>query len=347
MAALDDDELAALAIERMVFHIVGPKPEHFQRLEEITPGPFAGFFLDRIRSASRGNAYRFAEHAQTKSRLLSVLVNRARFQEESEGLAEDFQRAHGGQTAPGAFLVFLLAAKDRRAFALLKYDDDTVLTYDLEEGQEGRKRATLASLRRNFVKNPSALQKAALITLDPEPGFLSVLDHRNGTKVARYFETFLGAKREFTDEELTRRIYQAAVDTILENESLVEPDVYREVRRRAYNAAAAGGAVEAQSNKSFLEAVLGRSVDEEDDLATKFRHKLRSQRIENESFRLAPNAVSRPRQRRIETVAGVRIQFAEELQDLVEVNSAEGRIVINDRIRRDDVDSEPNSRTRR
>ena len=346
MSVLDEEELAALKIERMVFHIVGPKEEQFQRLEEMEPGAFAGFFVERIRSASRGNVYRFTDLAQTRARLLSILMNGGRFQEESERLADDFQRAHGGQTAPGAFLVFLLSCGDRRAFALLKYDDDTVLTYDLEEGEEGRKKATLASLQRNFVKNPDALQKAAIITLDPEPGFLTVLDRRNGAKIARYFENFLGAKREFTEEDLTKRIYDATIETILENEDLVSEDVYREARRRAYGAAAAGGVVSADQNKTFLESVLGAPLPDDDPIIAKFKSKLRAHRIENESFNLVHTSITRPRQRKIETVAGVRIQFSEDLQDLVHVDRAQGRIVINDRIRRDDVDTDPNSRAR-
>lgn len=347
VSVLDAAELEMLKIERMVFHIVGPRDEHFQRLEEINPGGFANFFLDRIRSASRGNSYRFSDVSGTRERLLRILINPRLFQPESEALAEDFQAAHGGQTAPGAFLLFLLTCGPRRVFALMKYDDDTVLTYELEEASAGRKRAKLADLSRNFVKSPDALQKAALVTLDPEPGFLTVLDHRNQNKIARYFENFLGARREFKDADLTKRIYNAAVDTILENPELVPPEVFREVRRRAHAATVAGGRVEAERNKVFLESIMGAPLNDDDQLVTKFKSKLRQNRIEAESFDLDSKAVPKPRQRRIETLNGVRVQFSEDLQDLVHVDEEKGEIIITDKIRRNDVEPDPRPRAAR
>jgi hypothetical protein len=45
MAFFDDQQLAELRIERMVVHLVGPKPENFVRLEAIAPGAFAPFFF--------------------------------------------------------------------------------------------------------------------------------------------------------------------------------------------------------------------------------------------------------------------------------------------------------------
>lgn len=343
MSLLDDVELQSLTIERMVFHIVGPRPSNFQKLEEINPGGFSEFFLDRIRSARHGNSYKFSDAASTKERLLRILINGKKFQEESEALAEDFQRAHGGSTAPGAFLVFLLSCGDRRVFALLKYDDEAVLTYELEDADEGRKKATLESLQRNFVRNPDALQKAALITLDPEPGHLSVLDRRNQSKVARYFETFLDAKREFTDDELTRRLFQATVDTILENEELVAEDVFREVKRRVYDATRSGGSVDAEG-PGFLASVLGRPLKADDPLAVKFRSKLREQRIESESFSLSKTAIRKPAQIKIETAHGVRVTYANDLQGIVEVDEPNGTILIRDRIRRNDIEPDSNSR---
>ena len=60
-----------------------------------------------------------------------------------ETLAEDFQRQHGGAAARGAFLVFVLSLGAESFFALLKYDDETVLTYAMQDGRQGRKRVKL------------------------------------------------------------------------------------------------------------------------------------------------------------------------------------------------------------
>jgi hypothetical protein len=39
----EDDQASALSIERMVFHLVGPRPEDMVWLEEINPGRFSDF----------------------------------------------------------------------------------------------------------------------------------------------------------------------------------------------------------------------------------------------------------------------------------------------------------------
>lgn len=67
MPFFEDDEAEALAIERMVFHLVGPNPEQLVRLEELQPGRFATFFLERIKSVVNGTRYNFSDASATRS----------------------------------------------------------------------------------------------------------------------------------------------------------------------------------------------------------------------------------------------------------------------------------------
>lgn len=338
MAFFDEHHLADLRIEQMVFHLVGPKPENFVRLEALNPGPFANFFLERIRSVNGGVPYEFTDASATRERLFRISNDPNRFQEESEKLAEDFQSQHGGATAAGAFLVFRLLAAGEEVFALLKYDDETVLTYDVQDAADGRKRVNLEALERTFVQNREALQKSALIRLTAAGGELTVLDRRNQQKVARYFEAFLAAKRLHDDAELTLKLVMAARDVIRANKDLVPDEVYKEATRRCYNAAAAGGQIGAEDQKRFLEAVVGQSLPDDHPLVEKFNSALRRERIDGAPVSLDPQNVPQPSLIRYVTRNGIQIRVPADAQRAVQVE--DDRIVINDRVERqyDDTD---------
>jgi len=338
MAFFDDQQLGQLGIERMVFHLVGPKPEDLVKLEAVNPGRFASFFLERIRSVNAGVPYVFSDASATRERLFRILGNSALFQPESESLAEDFQRRHGGSAAPGAFLVFVLTVGRERAFALLKYDDETVLTYEVQDAPSGRKRVSLEALERTFVQNREALQKSALIRLTDDGGELTVLDRRNQQKVARYFENFLDAVRVHEDADLTAKLVQVTRDVIRENKTLVRPEVYREMTKRTYEAASAGGQLGTDDQTSFLDAVMGVKLADNDPLVTKFKSALRKARIDGTPVTLDVTKVARPTTVRYVTVNKIQIRVPKEVEDFVEVQPQ--RIIINDRLddKYDDAD---------
>lgn len=339
VAFFDDDQAAALSIEHMVFHLVGPRDSDLIRLQAIDPGAFAPFFLDRIRTVNAGASYRFSDASATRERLRRIIEDATQFQEESEKLAEDFQRKHGGGTAAGAFLVFLLKAGEERAFALLKYDDETVLTYDVEEAADGRKRVSLEAMERTFVQNREALQKSALVRLTEEGGDLTVLDRRNQQKVARYFESFLDAVRLHEDDDLTQKLVDVTRDVIKRNRDLVPPQVHRELTRLTYEAASAGGQLASDNQKAFLDTVVGRVLPDDDPLVAKFKSALRRARIDGAPVTLDASRVTQPRTTRYETVNGVQIRVPRGAEQVIDVQ--QDRIIINDRVRDtyDDPDS--------
>ena len=320
MPFLADDQLAALTIERMVFHLVGPKEEHFVRLEAVEPGPHLDFFLGRIKTVLNGAPYGFSDASSTRERLRRIATDPALFQEESERLAEDFQRAHVGSASRGAFLLFALRCGTAQLFAILKYDDELVLTYDVTEGGGGRKRVTLTELERTFVQNREALQKSAVAELAETGGRLVVLDRRNPQKVARYFETFLDAARLHQDEELTDKLVKATRDAIRANRDLVPEQVYNEVTKRTFEAASAGGAIDVDGHRKFLEAVMGQPLPDDHPILPKFQAALRKERIDGVPLRLDPAKVRPPRTRRLVTRNSIQIRVPIDLEDLVEIN---------------------------
>src|ERR1700730_2745871 len=191
MSFLNDVEVASLAIQQSVFHIVGPGDEHFQLLEAFDAGPYAGFFLDRVRSVHSGNRYEFLPDSAVRAQLARIAKDGTRFQEESEKLATAFNAAHGGSTAVGAFLIFELACQSGRLFALLKFEDEKVLSYDFVKGKSGKPHPTFGAIERTFVQNRSALQKAAFIRLGKSADEICLVDRQNPVRPAAYFEQFL------------------------------------------------------------------------------------------------------------------------------------------------------------
>lgn len=98
MSFLTDEEINALAIKRMIFHIVGGELEIPVLLSEISPPEHVDFFLERIKSALSGNMFRFTELSNTE-RILRLIRNHAdtdagSFTEQSTYLANDFQSHH-------------------------------------------------------------------------------------------------------------------------------------------------------------------------------------------------------------------------------------------------------------
>jgi len=204
MAFLDELELDSLHIQQSVFHIVGPGSEHFQLLSAFNAAPYAPFFLRRIKSVNGGNRYRFLDDASVRAQLARVAADPNAFQGESERLATAFNAAHGGNTAVGAFLVFALTCSGGQLFALLKFEDEKVLSYDFKTSATGHPTPTFGEIERTFVENRNALQKAALIRLKEDADEICVVDRQNPQRPAAYFEQFLLVRRSRSEAELTQ-----------------------------------------------------------------------------------------------------------------------------------------------
>lgn len=331
MPFFEDDEAGALAIERMVFHLVGPNPDQLVRLEELHPGRFTEFFLERIKSVVNGTRYNFSDASATRERLARIANDGGAFQIESEKLAEDFQRKHDRSSAAGAFLVFLLKAGTARFFALLKYDDEQVLTYEVHEADDGRKRVTLDAIERTFVQNREALQKSALIRLDGEGGGELVVVDRQNKNIARFFENFLDIIRIHQDSELTEKLVKVTRELILANKELVPEDVVAQLRRRTYDAAKSGGYIAEDGHKNFLDTVVGTVLPNDHKLVRRFHAALRRARIDGMPINLDAAKVSPPNTHRYVTMNNIQVRVPHGVEAFVTVE--EERIIVNDRVK--------------
>jgi len=341
-----DEDLDSLAIQRSVFHIVGPRREHFQLLEEFDAAPHASFFLGRIGSINNGNRYSFLSDAAVRTQLARIDDDLAAFQEESEKLADAFDQGHRGGSAIGAFMLLALGCRTGRAFALLKFEDEKVLSYAFRAGSSGRPKPTLGEIKQTFVQNRNALQKAALIRLRPGADEISVIDRQNPQRPAAYFEQFLGARRQRSETELTKKLIDVTKQIVLQHKDDLPPDTVRTLSKRLFDASQLGASVDGEHTDDWFRSIVG-PLPEDSPALKAFRSRLKREGMAGESFVLEKSAVSAPRNRRVETASGVRIVFPIGLQDsVVSVDRVKGEITIKDQITIDDVDLETNNRAR-
>lgn len=338
MACLSDEDLEGLRIEQSVFHIVGPGDEHFQLLEAFDASPHASFFLGRIRAVNSGNRYRFLDDAPVRAQLGRIAEDATAFQDESEKLATAFNEAHGGATAIGAFLLFTLSCPSGRVFALLKFEDEKVLSYGLKEGRSGKPAPTFGEIERTFVQNRNALQKAALIRLGSENDAVFVVDRQNPQRPAAYFERFLHVRRLRTEGELTQAIVEATRKVAIKHKKLLPPEALKTLSQRLFDASQSGAAVDGERAADWFMNIVGPLPDDSPILKD-FRAELAREGMAGESFKLEKGAVAPPRNRRVETENGVKVIFPATLQDsMVSIDEARGQIIIRDQIVLNDVE---------
>lgn len=346
MAFLSETELESLRIEQSVFHIVGPGDEHFQLLAAFDAGPHEVFFLGRVKSVNGGNRYTFLEDAPVRAQLARINRDRSTFQEESEKLATAFNQAHGGSTAVGAFLIFALRCSAGRLFALLKFEDEKVLSYNVVRSRGGKPKPTFGEIERTFVQNRNALQKAALIRLGRDQDEICVVDRQNPQRPAAYFEQFLLAKRLRTEEELTRSIVEITRNVALKHRDTLPADAMKNLAKRLYDASESGGSVDGEASEGWLKSIFG-PLPEDSPIFKDFKSALKRDGLAGESFNLQKGAVPAPKNRRVETANGVKITFPVGLQaSTVSIDRDKGLIVIKDEITVDDLDVSPVRRTR-
>jgi hypothetical protein len=344
MAFLNETQLADLTIERMIFHVVGPKEDQLVLLKEVNPGEHASFFLERIRSANNGLMFDFIEGSSLLGALEIIDSAPDQFAEQSKVLARLFHGGHVGSASIGAFLMFTLRSLEERLYALVKYDHETVLSYTIE-GED----ALMSALHDTFVKSPEALQKSAFIRLSEHGGELAVKDRSSPTKVSKYFQAFLGAKRRFDPVGLTSKLADVAKKVAMENKATLGPAVMRGLNQRIYDFIQQRQSFDPADKEPFLTAVYGPQP-EQSKVRTDFEKALKRERIESEVFDLDKGAVKRPSKTRITTQEGIQIIWDKQYDERVKKEPLEGggvRITIESTgLQEEDDYSESNSRNR-
>ena len=348
MAFLQAEQLEALRIDRMIFHVIGPEENELVLLEEIEPGPYADFFIDRLKSTVSGIMFDFLPNSSVLQSLNAIERETSAFVTQSKTMAEQFKIGHGKNTSRGVFFTFVLSAGQERLFALLKYDHETVLSYTIETtGPVSR--PLIEQLQDTFVQSPQALQKSALIRLTENGGEVCVKDRVAPTLVTKYFQSFLGARRRFTPEKLTASLAELTKKVAKKCSGELSSDVRKGVRQRLYDTLQTQEGFDPSNSEVFLTSVFG-PLPNDSSIRKEFDRELRAARIDGESFNFDRQAVTRPAKRRIVTAEGIEVIFDREYASNVVRQAIAGgreRITIETGgIEEDDDYTDSNSRAR-
>ncbi|WP_150046221.1 nucleoid-associated protein [Methylomonas rhizoryzae] len=349
MILLTDEEKDSMSITRMIFHVVGKMLEEPILLEEINPPEHTDFFLDRIKSVLTGNLFEFKTNSNVERLIRDIIADGGTFSENTKSLTKDFQRLHIHKTmSMGAFFVFEITIKNgNRIYALIKYDNDDVVSYFLPENTS-KPRLNLS--HQNWVKKPEAMQKIALVRLsEASGGKVVVRDRSKPTNISDYFQAFLDVRRINKPEEMSIKLVNAIKDTFKAHRSELAQDIQKGGVNRIYEVLQQGGH---QFNPDELEllitAVFG-PLSEASTVRKTFKSNLKIQGISEETFQILPEDVPKPTRRRMDTIEGISICYDEEYRNKITTQPGHDgvtKIVITTAgIKSDDIDTEKNPRS--
>jgi len=348
MNLLTDEEKESLSIRRMIFHVVGKSLEEPILLEEINPPEHTDFFLERVKSALRGNLFEFKQRSNIERVLRSIAEDKSVFTEQTQELACDFQSRHSGTTSTGVFFVFELGVGEKDTiYALIKYDNEDVVRYVLDH-TDGPQVPKLQRFHESFVRKAEAMQKIALVRLaDDQGGKIVVRDRSKPTHISDYFEGFLQVRRVNSPADMSGKLVEAFKQTFKDHRSSLPPDIQKSGVNRIYETLRQGGhCFDPENYEPLITAIFG-PVDEKSPLRKTLARKLKEHGISEEAFEIDPGNIQKPQRRRLETAEGTQIIYDDEHKPEQRRHSDGRRIeivIVTTQITTDDVDFEKGPR---
>jgi hypothetical protein len=320
MGLLDQTLLDGLTIQRMIFHVVGPTDEDFQLMDEIDASGFESFFLDRIRETNVGNRFDFiGPDVGVCPSLRSIANDSSKFVERTKQLAESFQAGHKGAplSSRGAFIIAQLAGLPVSAFALIKFDDQTVLRYQQTQKADGGVRAKVTEVDNTFIEDRKAMQKSALIVLSQnnDGGELAVYDRVNRLNVSEYFKTFLGVKRMYTSTDATGRLVDALVTSVQKFKTSMPEPIKRNWRKNLHDAVQARDTIEPGEDLNVFGSQVFGAFWQDESFRREVDRSLHQKRISGEMIEIDKERIKPPPMRRLRTRENVLIIYPKQLDD--------------------------------
>jgi len=330
MPFLSEEELAALHVEDLIFHVVGNTEADLRLMDEVaaTDDDVAHltFFLQRLRATNGGNLFDFISPSAVRNALAAIQASPATFVDQSKELARAFQNTHTRSTVKGVFLVMRLSCNGQALHAMMKYDHEDVLTY-ATEAAEGRSRAKVSRVLNTFVEKGESIQKSCIIRLTDGGGEVCVRDRSNRKDISEYFRSFLAVTRRHTPAGLTQKVVAAARAALGKVADELPPVVKANISQRIYEAVQGTNGFDPDDAVPFLTAIVG-AIPEGSSLPKAFAKELARERIDQEAFDFDKEAVRRPPRRRIVTAENIRISYNAADQRLIREYSRDGRSII-------------------
>lgn len=347
MSFLSDDEKDSLTVKRMIFHIVGKSYPQPSILDEVTPPEYTDFFIDRIKSALKGNLFKFREHSKTEASLRNINKAKKNFVTESERLVNDFQHWHTTKTSNGAFFLFELStAVNATVFAIIKYDNEDVVRYFLKNNNNSQK-PTLERFSENFVRKADAMQKIALIKLDNKKGgTLIVCDRSNRTHISGFFEGFLDVQRVNSEDDLSEKLVDALKEVFKLHRNLLPENIQKRGVNGIYDTLRQPGQEFDSENIEPLVIAIFGPLESASPVRKSLIKSLKNKGILEETFKINPQKITKPTRRKMMTEEGYEISYDDGMRPEIR-DRKDGRkeiIVITNRITRDDIDTGKDSK---
>ncbi|HCL7710595.1 TPA: nucleoid-associated protein, partial [Escherichia coli] len=231
-------------------------------------------------------------------------------------------------------------------YAIIKYDNEDVVRYVLDEKLSEEQMPTLERFHETFVKKAEAMQKIALIQLDPsgKGGKVIVKDRSKRTNISGYFKGFLNVKRVNSEIELCNKLIDALKITFKRHKELLPESIQKSGVNKIYEVLSrADFEYNPEDASPLLTSIFG-PLDEKSPILNTFKTQTKNAGIEGESFTIKADGIHKPPRRKIETAESVVISYNED--DRPEIrNLDDGRkqiIVTTARIITDDIDTSKN-----
>lgn len=237
MGLLEQDELDALSLGRLIFHVVGPDDADLILMDEVDISGLSNFFLARIRETNVGNRFDFLGSEQgVRPSLAAISKDPSNFVAITKGMAEQFQNQHKVVASKrGAFIIAELKGGVSPVFALIKFDDLNVLRFSQQSKAGGGIRAVVTEIDNTFQDDRRAMQKSALVVLAQDGGSVAVFDRVDRANVTKYFRAFLGVKRRWEANEATARLKKAVDAAFAAHRKDAPKDIQSSWRSRLFD----------------------------------------------------------------------------------------------------------------
>tara|TARA_R110000823_G_scaffold234343_2_gene360570 strand:+ start:1059 stop:2288 length:1230 start_codon:yes stop_codon:yes gene_type:complete len=348
MSILNDDEISALVIERMIFHVVKPESTDPTYLAEVQPPQCADFFSERVKETLKGSSYVFVPGSGIPDLLRKTLKGSDatdQFVKVSKDLAARFKDKvkQDKRLAPGVLMLFLLRTSNgEQICAVIKYEYQQVVASSYLKDEQGSPRLDpdgnpipdLQSLVETFTQDRKSMQKSAVIRFgqSAEEDQIVVIDHASGRyrDASQHFANFLDIKRAMEPSEMTTRLADAAFHAIKSHKDEVPAEIAKAPKRHVRQAMARLDGFDHEKPEEFLGSIVqGLSPDAK--ILTTFRSRLSSCGLASEAFAFEGTSLPPAEYRRVITNEGITVLFNKnhEKDDKVQVqNTDNGGVTI-------------------
>jgi len=302
----------AIKIEKLIFHVILTDTANPIFLEELEiTDEQQKFFRDRLADASQGRQYIFTEDNPPIKILAKQIIDASDedFLKISKDIASRFKSTHTQNMNNGVFIISIASIRTRKLLFLIKLDHKKVYEYKLK----GNK-ALLEEVKNTFSEDKTAIQKVALIDINPKVLWdVLVFDRSQTTGITKFFGNFLSVIPRETETDLTKKAQSLARRWATENKDkdIEEPSVYKN-RARNYLLS-----TDSFDSENYIEAVI-QDTDEEkqNQLRNSFREFLAEGGLYGQSFPPRKDVLTKKEARNIrQTAEGVKIEWEGTLEE--------------------------------